>query len=282
MKKIITVLALILFCAGIFAGCRQKETFDVMEIVDAYVGGFNKFYELGEEYKEQGLQLQADYAYGWAAASISSMRYCVDCLLYSGGGANGPGNVTGGRKSDWDEIAAMNYTSPYPWFFEGLVLQVQGMNEDAALCYEKALMNPAFDAENGEILKILAEMPEDELKGLKNRLTGLEDSIFAAYTPEPGNYPRSELGFDDRYLRAKAQETLRKKETDYRGALRHFEAALKVNPFEGDNFVGCALMSLYLDDIDGTFFYVNEGLYIDPGHEGLNRIADILNGEVSE
>jgi hypothetical protein len=38
-------------------------------------------------------------------------------------------------------------------------------------------------------------------------------------------------------------------------------------------------MHLYLGEIDKTFFYVNEGLFVDPEHEGLNHIAAILNGE---
>jgi tetratricopeptide (TPR) repeat protein len=203
----------------------------------------------------------------------------VDNLLSLGGRGDTPESVADGRIADWDEIAAMNYASPYPWFFEGLVCHAQNKMEEADACYENALVNPAFDAECGKALMVLGAMPSDELEALKEKLEGLEDEIFAAYTPEPTDVPRDVRCFDDVYLCLRAREALEANETDYRGALRYYEAALKVNPFEGDNFAGCALLCLYLNDIDRTFFYVNEGLYVDPEHEGLNRLADMLNEE---
>jgi len=259
-------------------GCGGK-TSDTVKIVEAYIDGFSKLYEKGCEYTDSGLQLQADYAYSWAAASVSSMRYCVDCLLYLKGEGKSLEDVVGDRMGDWDEIASLNYASPYPWYFEGLVYNTQGKNTAAQSCYEKAMLNTAFSPEQDEALSVLHVMSVKELKYVKGKLTELEDQIFAAYEPEHTAYPREELGFSDSYLRTLARECLLRDSTDYRDALRHYEAALKVNPFEGDNFVGCTLMHLYLGEIDKTFFYVNEGLFVDPEHEGLNHIAAILNGE---
>lgn len=276
------------YCAGLIAltlyaavlmGCGGG-TSDTTKIADAYINGFTKFYEQGQDYTELGLQIQAEYTYGWAAASVCAMRYCVDYLLYIKGEGPSLEDVVDGRICDWDEIAALNYASPYPWYFEGLVYNTQNKNDAAQQCYEKALMNPAFSAEHDEALSVLCVMSVGELKSVKGRLTELEDKILAVYKPEQTSYPRGELGFSDEYLRVLARESLAANPSNYRGALRHYEAALKVNPFEGDNFVGCALMHLYLGETDEAFFYVNEGLFVDPEHEGLNKIAVILNGEV--
>lgn len=43
--------------------------------------------------------------------------------------------------------------------------------------------------------------------------------------------PAKELGFDDKYLRILARESLAANPEDYRAALQHYEAALRVNPF---------------------------------------------------
>lgn len=274
-------IAAILICfiaITAFSGCAGKQS-EAIKIADAYIDGFSKLYEQGNEYTELGLQLQADYAYGWAAASVSSMRYCIDCLLYLQGEGDTLEDVVGDRPGNWDEIAAMNYTSPYPYFFEGLVYNSQGKNEDAKKCYEKALVNPKFSAEHDDSLMILDVLTVSELQSIKKKLSELEDKIFEVYTPVKSTYPRSHMNFSDKYLRTLAKESLEANESDYRGALRHYEAALAVNPFEGDNFVGCALMNMYLGDVDKTFFYVNEGLFVDPEHEGLNRIAELLNEE---
>jgi tetratricopeptide (TPR) repeat protein len=278
VKRIASVFLCILLIIA-FSGCTGGQT-DAIKIAEAYIHGFAKFYEQGNEYTDQGLQIQAQYAYGWAAASVSAMRYCVDCLLYLEGEGNTLEDVVDGRLDNWDEIAAMNYASPYPYYFEGLVYDSQGKNEDARLCYEKALINPDFSSENNEPLMILITMSANELKSVKKKLTELEDKIFSTYEPEEVSYPRRELNFSDKYLRTLARECLAADETDYRGALWHYEVALSVNPFEGDNFVGCALMHLYMGETDKAFFYINEGLFVDPEHDGLNRIADILNEEV--
>lgn len=277
-RKRIAAAILSLALAVSLCGCAGK-TADTVKIAEAYINGFSKLYETGNEYTELGLQLQADYAYGWAAASVCSMRYCVDCLLYLKGEGQSLEEVVDGRIGDWDTISSLNYASPYPWYFEGLVYNTQGKNDAAQACYEKALLNPAFSLEHDEALSVLHVMSVEELKSVQVKLTQLEDQIFAAYEPEHTAYPREELGFSDSYLRTLARECLLTEPEDYRGALRHYEAALRVNPFEGDNFVGCALMHLYLVETDQTFFYVNEGLFVDPEHEGLNHIAATLNGE---
>lgn len=267
-------------CVAVFlTGCGKAT--DTAKITDAYISGFSKFYEQGNDYTEQGLQLQADYAYGWAAASVSAMRYCIDCLLSMKSEGQTPNEPLDGRISDWDKIASLNYASPYPWYFQGLVFNAQDKKDEAQACYEKALLNPAFSAEHDEALSVMLTMSVKELKDVREKLVALEDKIHAVYEPNQTAYPRETLGFDDVYLRTLAKEHLEANPTDYRGALRHYEAALKVNPYEGDNFVGCALMHLYLEEMDKAFFDVNEGLFVDPEHEGLNEMADILNGGIS-
>ncbi len=280
LKRFGTVI-ICLFLVIASGGCDRKKS-DANKISEAYINGFAKLYEQGNEYTDQGLQIQAQYAYGWSAASVSAMRYCVDCLIYLRGEGNTLEEVVDGRLDNWDKIAAMNYASPYPYYFEGLVYNSQAKDEDACKCYEKALVNPAFSPKNDEALMVLITMNVVELKSLKKKLVALEEKIFSVYKPEISNYLRSELNYSDKYLRTLARETLAADKSNYRGALRHYEMALSVNPFEGDNFVGCALMHLYMDEIDKTYFYVNEGLYVDPDHEGLKRIAGILNEEASK
>lgn len=77
-------------CAVMLTGCGKKAS-DEVKIIDAYIDGFTKFYVQGNEYTDLGLQLQADYAYGWAAASVSAMRCCVDHLIDKKGQVSRPG-----------------------------------------------------------------------------------------------------------------------------------------------------------------------------------------------
>lgn len=278
-KRSITRLGALLLCVLLIlqmAGCAT-ESAGTEKIAEAYIAGFEKFADQGDEYAGLGLDLQAAYAYSWGAASVSAMRYGVDCLLYMKGEGETLGELTGGRPSDWEAIAEMNYASPYPYYFEGLVYNAEGENEYARLCYERALTNPAFSAENGEALSVLEIIPVGSLKELRKELTVLEDRIYAVYEPKHFAVPRVEFNYSDEYLRTAAKEQLAGDEGGYRGALGYYEAALNVNPFEGDNYIGCALMCLYLDDIEHTVYYVNEGLLVDPEHAGLAELAEKLN-----
>ena len=115
MRRLIGAVLICLIIVTVFSGCGAKEN-DYIKIIDAYIDGFSSMYDQGNEYTDLGLQLQADYAYGWAAASVSSMRYCVDCLLYLEGEGDSLEDLVGERLGNWDEIAAQNYASPYPYF----------------------------------------------------------------------------------------------------------------------------------------------------------------------
>lgn len=150
----VTVFAPLLGCAGRDAPAAG---------MDGFISGFEKYSEIGDKYRELGYLLQADFEYGLAAASVSSMRLYVDWLIHlkDGGAAPGSGaedESAGGRLTDWDAIAALNYASPYPWFFESLALKAQGKEAEANECYEKACANPRFIAALGEELSVIADM----------------------------------------------------------------------------------------------------------------------------
>lgn len=276
MKRSVSLLLVLLFLLLLITGCQEKKS-EYVEIQEAYIEAFDQFFELGNEYMEQGLRIQANYAYGISAANTSAMRYCVDCLLYLKGEGSSLEEVTGDRLADWDKIAALNYATSYPYFFEAIVYDVQGKREEALNCYQYAIVNPRINAENDQYLKLLDLLSVDQLKQLKTKLCALEDKIFAKYTPQENNYPRDYMCFDDGYLRLKAKEALDADFLDYRGALKHYKAALAVNPYEGDNFAGCALMSIFLNDMADASYYLNEGLYVDPEHKGLLELAEIFS-----
>lgn len=277
MKKLFLILLCVVMSAGLSA-CSAGRGSDAMQAAEAYIDGISKFTEAGAEYDGIGMQLQADYAYGYALASVSSMRLCVDTLLYHGGEGASLEEVIGERTGDWDEIALYNLASPFPWLFQSLSLSAQGDDEKGKECYENVLINPAYDSENGDyILYALAGMTAGELKSLKKKLCSIEDKILTVFTPEETVYPRNRYTFSDIYLLARGDEAAGANNGDFTQAVYHYEKAVEVNPFNGDNFVSCALGYIYLGDMNKAIFYVNEGLYADPEHEGLNNLKDSLN-----
>lgn len=102
------LIVLVLCITVILTGCGSG-TSDMSKITDAYIDGFTKLYEQGNEYTDLGLQHQADYAYGWAAASVSAMRCCTDNLISQKSEGRSLEEVSDGRTTDWNEIASMSY-----------------------------------------------------------------------------------------------------------------------------------------------------------------------------
>jgi hypothetical protein len=101
----------------------------------------------GNKYYEEGITPAAEYCYRIAAASINSMRYAVDCLLE----IKGTAPSEDGRLRDWDAIAALSWTSHYPYVFEGIVLEAGGDKNAAMSCYEKAALNPLISEDDADL-----------------------------------------------------------------------------------------------------------------------------------
>ena len=280
MKKRFLMLLIISMLTMFFSACSANTTNSNGEqVADSYIAAVTFLYDDGVKYDGDGLTNVADYMYGTAAASASSMRYAVDCLLYMKGEGNTLAGVVGDRLNDWDEIAALGYASPYPYLFEGIVEETDGKTDAASDCYQKAACNPDLLA-NSEYLKTLLLLDKPALKRLKAKLTALEDKIFAVYAPAGVSIPRNENNFDAAWLRAQGRDALGNSPEDYEAALAYYLAALSVDPYDGDNYAGCAVLYMYMEDAQTAIRYLNAGLFVDPENDALNTVLKSLEGVV--
>ena len=181
-------------------------------------------------------------------------------------------------KSMWNQIAAQSLSSPYPYFFEGILFDYQGKKVEAAECYANALMNPHYPEEPWDF-RFLAGLSREDLKALSRRLREKEDLLRQPFVLNTSFYKRDYRNWDDIYLCSLATDTLKADTTAVGIALRYYEAALKANPFDPAYFVGCACLSARIGDGKQAAYYINEGLLLDPGHEGLNILLKAYNRE---
>jgi len=269
-------LLCVVITATMFSACSKKASPNET-IANTFIDSISGLYDKGTEYDNDGLIEVANYLYGTAAADVSSIRYAVDCLLYMKGEGSTLADVVGDRLGDWDKIAALGYASPYPYIFEGITDEADGKTDAANQCYEKAAGNPNM-LENSEYLKTITLLDKPALEKLKTKLTALEDKIFAAYTPGDISIPRSENNFSDVWLRAQGRAVLDKNPNDYQPALQYYLAALGVNPYDGDNYAGVAVLYMSVEDSQSAIRYLNDGLFIDPQNKSLNAVLKTLKG----
>jgi len=274
----IAVLSVALLVIAPLAGCGDSRT-PAEVVADAFADSLSAVFDQGVEFEADGLVEVAEYMYGTAAAGTSAMRYAVDNLIAQRDGTALEA-VVGDRLGDWDQIAALGYASAYPYLFQGFVADAQGHADEAAALYAKALLNPRL-LEHSEYLKSVTQLDSAALGRVKAKLTALEDKIFAVYAPPGLGIPRDERNFNDAWLRLQAQDKLKQTADDYDGALAFYRAAVAVNPYNGDNYAGCATMYLFKGDAGAALHYINDGLIVDSSNAPLVTMLDSVKKVLS-
>ncbi|MBO4797372.1 MAG: hypothetical protein J5494_01150, partial [Candidatus Methanomethylophilaceae archaeon] len=102
----------------------------------------------GDRTAALGLSVHSEYYYSFAGASVGALRYAVESILWlKGEGDTMESFTSGSRYTGWETIAEINYASPYPSYFEGLLLEIQGKYEECIGPYAAASIMPLFPEE---------------------------------------------------------------------------------------------------------------------------------------
>jgi hypothetical protein len=220
-----------------------------------------------------GVDLQAEYTYGIALAPVSSLRLCVDNILWLKGEGETVEDVIGAAPyGNWDDIVAVGLGSPMPFYFEGLVYQVQGQDSEADVCYKQAKANPNYTEQDFYYLK---SMSVEDLYKIRNTAVEKELAILDEYTPRTTLYAaRTGAEFSPVYHMALCSEKLQTDDTvsAYGCALN----AVLSNPQIPDYYGSAVLLGLQTEQSDTAAVILNEGLWAFPQNGELNYIAATL------
>jgi tetratricopeptide (TPR) repeat protein len=280
-KKISWILLLVLLMTfascGPFAAQTGDESGEAGGTVDPAVGDGTPYTDFitvmkdivsyGDRTAAAGLPAHAEYYYSFAGASVGAFRFAVENVLWlRGEGGKFADFVADSRYTGWDIIAEINYSSPYPSYFEGLICEVQGKREEAIELYAASSVMTAFP-EEGLDFYYLKKMSIGSLYALRDELRSVEDSIYAGYTPVLSGRERDFAAFDPEYLLDLSAEAIKK--DDYGGALVYAKDALKTGPFDPSIWQGAVLAAIYAEDFELAGEYLDEGLTVFPDDAGL-------------
>ena len=278
-KRILTLILSLIFLTSL-SSCDIKSIFHGNETsgdTDGPVGdgtSYNDFITVMKELKERGdrtaelgLPVHSEYYYSFAGASVGALRYAAEYILWLKGEGDTLASFTSGsRYTGWETIAEINYASPYPAYFEGLLLEIQGKYEESTEPFAWASVMPAFPKE-GLDFYYLKKMSVDSLYELRDALRALEDAIYSSYTPALTGAEWDRNMFDTEYLIARSREEILR--ADYEKALWYAENALKADPFTETVWHNAAMCSTYALDLGLAGGYVDEGLAVFPQDETL-------------
>ncbi len=283
MKKLFAILisAVLLFS---FTACDKDDTITTstpdkdlgkaaVSDIDSLSEQVQFLIECGDNAKMESRDRHAVYYYSTAAAHVSSLRLTVDHILWLKGEGETVEALSKERYTDWNEIAALNYTSPYPLYCQYLLYQMQGKEQEANAYYQKASQNP--DMPQKDAFYDWKNQSVEQLYSLKQVLEQLEDDIFSRYVPL--TFPVGEVTgaeFTQEYHLYLAQFCIDGGNLEL--ALQAAENAIAVDPFVGKGYACGALAALAKSDTALTVAYLNEGFSIEPTSVEVNYLLAVV------
>lgn len=247
--------------------------------LESYIKSASTLWELANYCEEQGLFLQADSYYAMSQADFGALRYACACILYLGGEGESPAEwMSGALCGDWDSLASLAPSSPYPYYFEGLLYDLQGDAESAGNCYTLAglfLRCP----EDGIDLYALGGLDAETLHAMTDALAETDKALSLKYSPRFYSLVRHPMNGSVDYLLEVMTEYIEHDSPDE--ALEYALAAVAADPFSGDAFAAVTLMYMQQGDYERASRYLSEGLLVDHEHEGLQLLNKVMGGEAT-
>jgi len=280
LYTLIAIIITITFTASGITKTIQNTNDDTYTSYTDFIQIMNEIKDLGDQVAELGLPVQSEYYYSFAGASIGALRYAAEYVLWLKGEGNDFASFTAdSHYSGWSTIAEINYSSPYPSYFEGLLLDIQGKYEEALQPYIISSIMPYFP-EEGLDFSYLKGMDITSLYTLRDNLRALEADLYKVYTPKITGAQWDRYNFDSEYLRASSQENINIK--DYQKALHYAKLALKADPFDVLNWRNACFCALAANEYQTMGEYLDEAIVIFPEDEQLITLRQAIIDTVSK
>ena len=226
----------------------------------------------GDRTADLGLTVLSGYYYSFSAASAGALRYAIEYILWlRGEGASLAALTAESPCVGWENLAAVNFSSPYPSYFEGLLLELQGDREGCIEPYAAASVMYMFP-EEGLDFYYLRDMETPTLYAVRSTLLQVEKAIYSVYTPDPAGQLWDRSFFDPELLVSLSAQAV--KEEKYEEALWYARQALKADPYDPVCWRNGAVCGIYAMDWEFSGRCIDEGLAIFPGDGDLLKVKE--------
>lgn len=283
MKKIIVLLAVTLLTISVLCSCGNG-TDDEQKINTVKLEGeiikipndalsyerllieSDNYVTSGLRYELFGMETVAEYYYGLALSGVSSLRLAIENVIYLKDKDIDMLELQAGTGyTNWNEIAETSFASFWPAYFEGLICEFQGKNDDAAKWYEIAKDNPLYYETDFYYLK---SWSVDDLNSLHEICLEKEADISDKFIPKSKLQSTERTGAE--YMPDYHLFMMEKFGDSDESFIQAAVNYLSVTPFDEDGYCFLYLAYLNADDTDNALYYLNDGYYANPDGELIN------------
>lgn len=230
------------------------------------------YLERADDLDDVGNVLTAEYLRGYAQAEVSSLRMCIDTILWLMGEGESLYDVIGAAPyRTWEAILGAGPGNDAPFYFQGLLLEIQGKKEEAEESYQKAAMNPGHEERDFYYLR---HMSVEELYQLRDKVLEMEYDITERYTPRTALL-KEQTGaeFAPAFHLAMMKEYEESPAEMYQCAVN----ALLTNPTDPSLYSIAAAAAINAGRLEEAYEFINDGLFLFGDDAELNYYAALLS-----
>lgn len=238
---------------------------------DQLMAKCRSYMDRANELEDVGNVLTAEYLRGYAQAEVSSLRLCIDTILWLMGEGDSLSDVIGEAQfKKWDDIVGAGLGNEAPFYFEGLLFEIQGEKEKAEEGYQKAEMNPGHEKRDFYYLR---HMSVEELKRLREKVYQLECDISDQYTPRT-ELIRERTGAE--FAPAFHLALMKENEDSPTKMFQCAVNALLTNPTDPSLYSVAVTAALNAGKAEEAYEYINDGLFLFRDDAELNYLAALF------
>ena len=219
-----------------------------------------------------GNVLTAEYLRGYAQAEVSSLRMSIDTILWLMGEGESLSAVIGNAPyRTWEAIIGAGLGNDAPFYFQGLLLEIQGKKDEAEESYQKAAMNTSHEERDFYYLR---HMSVEELYQLREKVLELEYDIVEQYTPRTALVKEpTGAEFAPAFHLAVMKEYEESPSDIYQCAVN----ALLTNPTDPSLYSIAATAAINAEKLEEAYEFINDGLFLFSDDAELNYYAALLS-----
>ena len=286
MKTVFTRALALALCALMLCSCRPGETVPPEDLTPEAINRSDpeeilKLAETcvdnGKFFDEHMMDESAITWYSYGAAAAGALRLCVERVLWlRGEGESFAALSEGSRFTSWDDLARLCPYCPFPWYCQGLILDLQGKTREAEPYFYGAKIMANYPRE-GIDYSALRDVPIRDLYTLRDKLRQAEEKIYAAWEPVLNDVPADPRYGVQEYLLAAIKDAAKRE--DLTEALPWAKLLVQEAPFEEASWVLAIMTAADAGDGRAAALWLYEGRALNPDSEKLGALWQGVIGE---